>query len=277
MCIRDRANRALRAGETVDCMAPDGTFHACPDAAQSRHYLLLGAGSGITPLLSIARSVLETEPQSRVTLVYGNRKLSSVMFREALEDLKNRYLERLALHYVFSREPQEVPLYEGRLDREKLRAFLATLVPASSIDEAFLCGPDEMLDALEATLRDAGVPAAHVHVERFGTGAVAATRPAAAVSSTDARVTVVADGMTREFELSGAGGSILDAAREAGLDLPFSCKSGVCSTCRARLKEGTVEMTRNFSLMQSDLDAGFILTCQAHPTSARVVVDFDDR
>ena len=271
------ANRTLRVGDTVECMAPDGTFHAVPNAAQGRHYLLVGAGSGITPLLSIARTVLAGEPRSRVTLLYGNRKLASVMFREALEDLKNRYLDRLALHYVFSREPQETALYEGRLDAERLHLFLDTLVPATSVDEAFLCGPDEMLEALEATLREAGMPAEHVHVERFGTASVAVPRADGVANGTDARVTVVADGMTREFDLPGAGASILDAARAAGLDLPFSCKSGVCSTCRARLKEGTVEMTRNFALMKSDLEAGFILTCQAHPTSSRVVVDFDDR
>ena len=273
------ANRTLRAGDTVECMAPDGTFRAPVDPSHAKHYLLVAAGSGITPLLSIARTVLAGEPRSQVTLLYGNRKLSSVMFREALEDLKNRYLDRLALHYVFSREAQELPIYEGRLDAARLRLFLQTLVPAASIDEAFLCGPDAMLDELEGALRDAGVPAAHVHVERFGTAvaAPAAARTSDAANATDARVTVMADGMTREFQLPGTGVSILDAAREAGLDLPFSCKSGVCSTCRARLKEGTVEMTRNFALMQSDLDAGFILTCQAHPTSARVVVDFDDR
>ena len=271
------ANRTLRVGDTVECMTPDGTFHAAPNPAQARHYLLVGAGSGITPLLSIARTVLASEPQSRVTLLYGNRKLSSVMFREALEDLKNRYLGRLALHYVFSREPQEIALYEGRLDGARLRLFLDTLVPPASIDDVFLCGPDAMLDALEATLHEAGVAGDRIHVERFGTAIAATSRTSTAASSTDARVTVVADGMTREFELCGSGASILDAARDAGLDLPFSCKSGVCSTCRARLKEGTVEMTRNFALMQSDLDAGFILTCQAHPTSARVVVDFDDR
>ena len=272
------ANRDLRPGDTVDCMAPDGTFRVQIDPAHTKHYLLIGAGSGITPLLSIARTVLAGEPGSRVTLLYGNRTLASTMFREALEDLKNRYLGRLALHYVFSREPQEIPLYEGRLDAARLQAFLDSLVPAGGIDDAFLCGPDEMLDAAETTLQQAGVAAEHIHVERFGTASLATPpRAVAAASSTDALVTVVADGMTRQFELGGAGASILDAARAAGLDLPYSCKSGVCSTCRARLKEGSVAMTRNFALMQSDLDAGFILTCQAHPTSPRVVVDFDDR
>lgn len=271
------ANQTLRAGDVLECMTPEGSFSPTLDAKAARHYLLIAAGSGITPLLSIARSVLTREPHSRVTLLYGNRQLSSVMFREALEDLKNRYLRRFVLHHVFSREPQDVALANGRLDADKLHEMMQTLLPPATLDEVFLCGPNAMLDSLEATLLAAGVPAAQIHVERFGADAVAPAVNVAAVTSDAASVTVIADGVTRVLRLAADGPTVLDAARAAGLDLPFSCKSGVCSTCRARLQKGTVSMTRNFALMASDLEAGFILTCQAHPTSADVTISFDDR
>ena len=271
------ATESLRAGDVLECMTPDGSFFPLLDAAHAKHYLLIAAGSGITPLLSIARSVLSVEPHSQVTLLYGNRRLSSVMFREDLEDLKNTYLQRFSLHHVFSREPQEIALANGRLDADKLRDFLSVLIPPQTLDDVFLCGPNAMLDALVPVLREAGIAEDAIHVERFGVDVVPATERAPAAQGPEARVTVIADGVTRELRLATDGVSILDAARDAGLDLPFSCKSGVCSTCRARLKEGTVHMTRNFALMQSDLDAGFVLTCQAHPTSEKVTISFDDR
>ena len=270
-------NQRLRAGDVLECMTPEGSFSPTLDPTAARHYLLIAAGSGITPLLSIARSVLAREPHSQVTVLYGNRRLASVMFREALEDLKNRYLQRFVLHHVFSREPQDVALANGRLDAEKLREIMQTLLPPATLDEVFLCGPNAMLDSLEATLLAAGVPAARIHIERFGADMVAPTTSAAEVNGDAASVTVIADGVTRVLRLAADGPSVLDAARAAGLDLPFSCKSGVCSTCRARLQKGTVSMTRNFALMASDLAAGFILTCQAHPTSADVTISFDDR
>lgn len=271
------ANQTLRVGDALECMTPEGSFGPVLDPAAARHYLLIAAGSGITPLLSIARSVLAREPHSRVTLLYGNRRLASVMFREALEDLKNRYLQRFVLQHVFSREPQDVALANGHLDAAKLGELMQTLLPPSTLDEVFLCGPNAMLDSLEATLLEAGVPAGRIHIERFGADAVAPVALAAEAGGDAASVTVIADGVTRVLRLAADGPSVLDAARAAGLDLPYSCKSGVCSTCRARLQQGTVRMTRNFALMASDLEAGFILTCQAHPTSAEVVISFDDR
>ncbi len=272
------ANRELRAGDTLECMAPDGAFCMAPDPARARHVVLIAAGSGITPLLSIAKSVLAREPQSRVSLLYGNRKLASVMFREDLEDLKDAHLGRFALYHVFSREPQEVELFDGRLDSVRLQRFLDTLLPADSIDEVFLCGPSAMLDTLVPVLVARGVAEDRIYIEHFGTGDLPAPiRESAAVDGPEARVTVIADGVTRELRLARHGASILDAARAAGLDLPFSCKSGVCSTCRARLTAGQVSMDRNFALMKSDIEAGFILTCQSHPTSDSVCVNFDDR
>jgi ring-1,2-phenylacetyl-CoA epoxidase subunit PaaE len=272
------ANRELRDGDELECMAPDGAFHVTLQPQAARHLLLVAAGSGITPLLSIAKSVLAREPASRVTLLYGNRRVASVMFREELEDLKNRHLGRFALYHVFSREPQDIELFAGRLDAARVARFLDTLVPVGDVDEVFLCGPSAMLDELSALFSARGVAEEHLHVERFGTGELPApARDAPPADGPEARVTVIADGLTRELRLARNGASILDAARAAGLDLPFSCKSGVCSTCRARLTGGSVTMDRNFALMKSDLDAGFILTCQAHPTSEAVVVNFDDR
>lgn len=275
------ANGALRAGEVIECMPPDGLFSPVLARAHAKHYVLIAAGSGITPLLSIARSVLSGEPHSQVTLLYGNRRPSTVMFREDLEDLKNTYLQRLSVHHVFSREAQEVALANGRLDRTKLQIFLDQLIAPESIDEVFLCGPNAMLDELAATLRAAGVAAEKIHLERFGSDDVAELPPVAAsdleVDSAQTTVTVIADGTTRSLRLAPGGATILDAARAAGIDLPFSCKSGVCSTCRAKLLEGTVHMRRNFALMPADLAAGFILTCQAQPTSERVTVSFDER
>ncbi len=274
------ANRELRAGDDIECMAPDGAFRVALQPQAARHLLLVAAGSGITPLLAIAKSVLAREPASSVTLLYGNRRVASVMFREELEDLKNRHLGRFALYHVFSREPQDIELFAGRLDASRVARFLDTLVRLADVDDVFLCGPSAMLDELVALFTARGVAEAHLHVERFGTGGLPApARDAPIADGPDARVrvTVVADGLTRELRLARNGISILDAARAAGLDLPFSCKSGVCSTCRARLTGGSVTMDRNFALMKSDLDAGFILTCQAHPTSDAVVVNFDDR
>ncbi len=273
------ANHELCAGDVVECLAPDGSFTPAIDPQAARHYLLIAAGSGITPILSIAKSMLARAPHSRVSLLYGNRRIATMMFREALEDLKNRHLDRFAAYYVFSREPQDIDLFNGRLDAARIGAFLSSLVPPATIDEAWLCGPAGMLAEARQALTAAGVAADRIHVEHFGTAdlPVPTETFAAAEEAADlARVTVIADGLRRELRLGAHGPSILDAARAAGLDLPFSCKSGVCSTCRARLREGTVRMMRNFALMQRDLDAGFILSCQAHPTSEQVVVSFDD-
>lgn len=270
-------NRELAAGMILECMPPDGHFGAALATPAARRLLLIAVGSGITPMLSLAKEALAAHPDTRVTLLYGNRRLSTTMFREDLEDLKNRYLDCFAVHYVFSREVQEFPLYHGRLDGAKVRDFIAHLIPAAHVDEVFLCGPAAMLDDVAAALRTAGVAADHIHIERFGAaGTPAATREELAAPD-GARVTVIVDGLRRDIEFAHSTDSILDAARAAGLDLPFSCKSGVCATCRARVLEGEVKMTRNFALMQTDLDAGIVLSCQAHPVTPRVVISFDER
>ncbi len=272
---------ALRAGDTLDVMEPQGRFGAALVQGEPRHVLLIAGGSGITPILSILRTLLEQKPHTRCTLLYGNRTAASTMFKEELEDLKNRHITRLALHPVFSREQVDSPLASGRLDGERIGLFLRTLIDPQGIDQAFICGPHAMNDEAEAALLAAGVPAERIHVERFGLppeqvqGKVQhAAQPGDADLS---RISVVRDGLTRDFFFRKGDPSILDAAAREGLDVPYSCKSGVCATCRAKLLDGQVRMDRNFALDKADLDAGFILTCQAHPLSETVVVSFDQR
>lgn len=268
----------LRAGDALDVMTPEGRFHTPLDAAHAKHYVAFAAGSGITPILSLAKSILAREPRSRFTLVYGNRRQSSVMFHETLEDLKDKYLTRFVLYNVFSREPQDVALFNGRIDGARVRAFLDTLIAAETIDEAFVCGPSTMIDEVEAALVAAGVPAAHVHVERFGTpGASAAVTLPAEADAAEAHIGLIVDGVRREVEFHREHGSILEAGLAAGLDLPFSCKAGMCCTCRARKLEGEVKMRNNYALEEADLAAGYVLACQSYPLSARVVLSFDER
>jgi ring-1,2-phenylacetyl-CoA epoxidase subunit PaaE len=270
-------NESLKPGDAIDVMTPEGRFHVQLDSRQARHFVAFAAGSGITPILSLAKTTLAREPKSRFTLVYGNRRQSTMMFHEALEDLKDRYLTRLSLFNVFSREEQDVDLFNGRIDADKVRAFLAVLVPPETIDEAFVCGPSTMIDEVESALLAAGVPAGHVHVERFGTPAESVAAPEPQADAAEARVTLVIDGMRRELDFHREHGSILEAGKAAGLDLPFSCKGGMCCTCRAKLLEGEVKMLKNFALEPADLEAGFVLTCQSYPLTERVVLSYDDR
>jgi len=275
-------NDSLKPGDTLQVMTPEGRFFVPLDASASRHYLAIAGGSGITPILSIMKAVLGAEPKSRFTLIYGNRKQRSTMFTEEIEDLKNRYLSRLTLHMVFSQEATDLPLYHGRLGRDKIGEFLAALVDAGDIDHAFVCGPHGVNDEAEAALLAAGLAPERIHIERFGIpdeagpgrGAVQAPREGDAA---DARVTIVRDGVSREIDFHAEQGNILDAAAAAGLEVPFSCKSGVCCTCRAKLLEGQVRMERNFALEKHEVAAGFVLTCQSHPLTERVVLSFDER
>jgi ring-1,2-phenylacetyl-CoA epoxidase subunit PaaE len=275
-------NQRLKPGDMVQVMPPQGRFFVPLDPAARRHYLGVAGGSGITPILSIMKTVLGREPLARFTLLYANRAAKSTMFKEEIEDLKNRHMARLALHHVFSGEDTELPLHSGVMNRDKLGEFMARLVDARTIDHAFVCGPYQMNDEAEAALLAAGVPEERIHIERFGV-AVPQGQPAGAVEHESkpgdaerARITIVRDGLKREFDYADHP-SILDAASAAGLEVPFSCTSGVCGTCRAKLVEGQVRMTRNFALEKGEVAAGFVLTCQAHPLTERVVLSFDDR
>ena len=276
-------NEGLQRGDTVQVMPPEGRFFVPLDPASSRHYLGIAGGSGITPILSIMKTVLAVEPRSRFTLIYGNRKQRSTMFMEELADLKDRYLSRLTLQLVFSQEHTDLPLNAGRLTREKIGEFLgAGLVDASRIDHAFVCGPHGVNDEAEVALLAAGLAPEKIHIERFGIpdeagpGRAALQAPKAG-DAPDARVVIIRDGLSREIDFHASQGNVLDAAAAAGLEVPFSCKSGVCCTCRAKLLEGEVRMARNFALEKHEVTAGFVLTCQAHPLTKRIVLSFDER
>ncbi len=274
------ANRGLEAGATLEAMPPEGRFFTPLDPAHRKHYVAFAAGSGITPVLSLMKTVLAREPHSRFTLVYGNRTLDAVIFGEALEDLKDNYLSRLALYHVFSRDPQSIDLFNGRVDATKVRQLLGALIPAASIDEAFVCGPDSMPDDVSGALVACGVPKAHIHLERFGVPAPRAGRAPvlpAAVSEGEHEVTVIIDGKRLRLGLAQAGPSVLDAALKAGADLPYACKAGVCCTCRAMLVEGEVAMDANYTLTDEEVRQGFRLTCQSHPVTPKVVLDYDRR
>ena len=271
------ATRNLRVGETLDVLPPQGRFCVPLDPQARRHWLFVAAGSGITPMLSLLKTTLAAEPHSRCTLIYGNRRIATTMFRDQLADLKNRHLARLAVHYVFSREDQDAPLFNGRLDTPRLLRFLETLVPADGIDEAFVCGPAGMIDSAVAALAQAGVSEQRVHVERFGDSASAGEHHVEARDADHAQVTLVIDGLGRQIEFRLSDPSILDAARRTGLDVPYACKAGVCSTCKGKLLEGEVRMDRNFALTPAEVAQGFVLCCQSHPTTPRVVITLDQR
>jgi ring-1,2-phenylacetyl-CoA epoxidase subunit PaaE len=275
-------NSSLQPGDTLQVMAPEGRFFVPIEPEAHHHHVGIAGGSGITPILSIMKTVLAREPFSRFTLIYGNRSLKSTMFKEEIEDLKNRYMTRLALQHVFSDEHTDVPINMGVMNREKIAEFLQGLVPAGQIDHVYICGPFQMNDEAEAALLAAGVPEERIHIERFGVAQPAG--PVGAVvhealpgDAEEARITIVRDGLSREIPFTKGQPSILDAASSAGLEVPFSCTSGVCGTCRAKLLEGEVRMERNFALDKNEVASGFILTCQAHPLTERVVLSFDER
>lgn len=274
------ANNGIAVGDEIEAMPPDGRFTVEPDANNARHFVAFAAGSGVTPIMSIVKSVLEREPNSRVTLIYGNRTVGDIIFREDLEDLKNRHHERFALVHVLSRESQDVELFNGRIDAEKCGELLDRLIDPEIVDAFLICGPGTMIEDVSGALRQRGVDRSRIRFELF----TPADAPAemrkeggaarAAVEGT-AHVTVIIDGVRTEFDMPYDGEAIVDAAIEAGADAPFSCKGGVCSTCRAKLLEGQVEMDENFALLDEEVEEGFILTCQSHPRTPTIVVDYD--
>jgi ring-1,2-phenylacetyl-CoA epoxidase subunit PaaE len=272
------ANDALRAGSTLDVMPPMGHFNVGADAQASRHYLGVAAGSGITPLLSIVSTALVAEPRSRFTLVYGNRASSTVMFRDELAALKDRYLDRFNLVHVLSREPQDIELLHGRIDRAKADALFERWVPVEDIDYAFICGPEGMMDAVRESLAAHGLPADRIRIERFAASIPKHThvpRPLPQAARTQCEVSVVIDGSQRTFLLEKGQENIIDAGLRNGIELPYSCKGGVCSTCRCRLVEGEVDMDVNFALEDYEVARGFILACQSYPVTDKLTVDFD--
>ena len=267
----------LKCGDELDVMTPTGRFVLAHAPDQARLYVGFAAGSGITPILSIIKGVLARERQSRFFLFYGNRNADGMLFREELEELKDRFMQRLSLFHVISGEEQDIPILHGRLDGDKVRVLLRSLVPAAEIDHVFICGPTGMSVEVEATCHAIGIPSDKIHVERFVSEFGGKPRPKKSVepgAPPKAIASLVIDGKRREVPVAD-GEAILDAALRAGVDLPFACKGGMCSTCRAKLVEGEAQMEVNYSLEPWELKAGFILTCQARPCSDRVVVDYD--
>ncbi|HEX6249030.1 MAG TPA: 2Fe-2S iron-sulfur cluster-binding protein, partial [Nocardioidaceae bacterium] len=267
----------LQAGDALDVMTPTGRFFTELDPEHRKSYVCVAAGSGITPILSIVATTLEVEPQSRVTLVYANRTHSSVMFLEEVEDLKDRYPDRFQLIHVLSREPQEVELFSGRLDVPRMQRLLDSVIPPAHVDEWFLCGPYDMVSTLRKQLVAEGVSKRSIHAEVFHVETRPAPRrtPVETASQTGAEVTISLDGRRSTFPLAPDGPSVLEAALAVRADAPFACKGGVCGTCRAKVVEGTVEMDTNWALERDEVERGYVLTCQSHPTSDKVVLDYD--
>jgi ring-1,2-phenylacetyl-CoA epoxidase subunit PaaE len=302
------AAKQLQTGDTLDVMPPEGRFIPAAfrrvgtpaPSSKSRtepteptspaiHRVGFAAGSGITPILSIIATTLSEEHDSRFTLVYSNQRVGSILFHEALQDLKDRYPSRLTLVHLLSRQPQEVALLHGRLDPAKVQALLATVLPAQTIDEAFICGPEGMIDVCEQALRAAGLQPEQIHTERFfavapGLRSAIKSEAAPAIEEkpkgTNAlkthRLQVVQDGKTHSFDCSPQD-RVLDVALQGGLDLPWSCKGGVCCTCRARVLKGRVHMEKNYTLQADEVAQGFVLTCQTTLLTPEVLVSYDER
>ncbi len=272
------ANRELSTGMTIDVMPPMGRFTHVIDPARAGRYVAFAGGSGITPVMSLIKTVLAAEPKSQFTLFYGNRNTASVIFLEQLAALKDRFLGRFQLYHFLEDEAEEIELFNGILDRAKCDALLSTLADPALIDEAFICGPGPMMDAAEAALIAAGVSADRIKIERFTTGALSGERLVRAeqLSQKAAGIPMVVtlDGRRARVAYDAEKGSILESVRAAGLRAPYACKQGVCATCKARVISGTVEMKANYALSEDDLAKGYVLTCQSVPTSD-VVLDYD--
>jgi ring-1,2-phenylacetyl-CoA epoxidase subunit PaaE len=274
-------NRELKSGHEMQVMTPMGHFTSELHSDQSKNYLLIAAGSGITPIMSIAKSVLQTEPKSEVTLLFGNRLFHSIIFRDQLEDLKDKYLGRFRVFHILSGEPNEVELFSGRIDKTKLESFSKTFIQIDSTDEVFVCGPEPLIRSVVDFMKEKNLPDQSIHFELFATpGDGKPAEPASTVvqetpKETQCAVTVVYDGQETNFYMPMSGTSILDAAQKSGMDIPFSCKGGMCCTCRAHVSEGHANMKVNYALEPGEVEMGYILTCQAVPTSEKITVDFD--
>ncbi len=272
------ATTRLKAGDVLDVMPPVGEFTIVPDPARAARYGAVAAGSGITPILSLISTTLEAEPNSEWVLIFGNREARSIMFLEELEGLKDRYPDRFQLVHVLSREATTLPLFSGRLDAAKLDELFDTVVDPATVDAWYLCGPYGMVQDARRVLAARGVPEEAVHDELFFAGPPDTLPPPPAPAEGEGGVTLLLtlDGRQTEVRMNPEA-SILDAALTVRPELPYSCKGGMCASCKARVVEGEVEMDKNYALVADDLEKGFVLTCQAHPRSDRVVVDYDQR
>jgi ring-1,2-phenylacetyl-CoA epoxidase subunit PaaE len=267
----------LKEGDFLDVMNPMGNFKLETDSNHSKSYVLFAAGSGVTPIFSIAKSVLRDEPKSHVTMFYGNQGFSEVIFREELENLKNEYLDRFCLVHLFSRENIGNVIQKGRIDEQKSIALHQAFLQNEQIDDVFICGPEQMILDVKAAMTSKGIPANNIHFELFHSGLAKTAKSNIDLGEKLAtNVTVVMDDDSVSFPLDSNGMTILDAAYKAGSDVPYACKGGVCCTCKAKVLKGTVRMDLNYALTPEEVEAGYILTCQAHHTSEEVLVSFDD-
>jgi ring-1,2-phenylacetyl-CoA epoxidase subunit PaaE len=277
------ANQQLRKGDRVEVMAPSGKFFTGLNPQQAKNYLAFASGSGITPIISIIKTTLITEPESSFTLVYGNRDRHSIIFREVLEAFKNQYIDRFAIHFILSREKTDASIYQGRIDADKCKILFSKLIDPTQMDDIFLCGPEQMIFTVKKTLEEIGTGNEKIHFELFTIPGQELKKQqlnsasSATTSEETGHVTIKVDGVSFEMDLAFDGITVLDAALQAGADLPYACKGGVCASCRARLTEGKVEMDTNYALETDELEAGFILTCQSHPRSPVVKIDFDSK
>lgn len=277
------ANEKVQVGDILEVMPPMGKFTPRKLEKANKNYLAFVAGSGITPVMSIMKTALENEPDSIFTLVYGNRSKSSIIFREAIEALKNKYMHRVRIYYLLSREYIEVPLFTGRLSAAKCKEFCDSLIDISLVDETFICGPEEMILSVKQQLQDLGMPQEKIHIELFTSPDQPKAEHQKWVASQEtekgamSKVSITLDGTTFTMDVPFVGESILDAALRNGADLPYACKGGVCCTCRARVMEGEVEMEVNYALEHDEVEKGFVLTCQSHPRTEKVIIDFDER
>ncbi len=275
------ANNDLKAGDKLSVMSPDGRFVVKTDKSNKKHYCLFAAGSGITPMMSILKAVLAEEPESEVTLFYGNRKVSSIIFRDELEDLKNVYMDRLTVFHVLSRENLGIDLYSGRIDGDKCKDFSEKLFDFSKADEFFMCGPFAMIQNVSAYLEGLNIEKSRIHFELFVApdqlpqGGDNNDEESTPLEEGIATIHVIVDGDEYDFEMPKGGTNILDAATDRGLDVPFSCKGGVCCTCKALVLEGEVNMAVNYALEDEEVKQGYVLTCQAKPITDEVKVNFD--
>ena len=273
------ATETLKAGDRLEVMPPHGSFTHAFDASARNHYVGIAGGSGITPVIALLKSALVEEPESRFTLIYGNRDSNSVIFLEELARLKNRYMGRLDIHHFLAEESEDIELFNGILDRAKCDDILTHLVDVKEVAAFFICGPGPMMDAAEEALAAKGIPADRIHIERFTAGRPSAALEAQmqALQQEAAGLTMVLtlDGRKRRVPFSADAGNILDSARAAGLPAPFACKAGVCATCRARVVAGTVEMAARYGLTDEEIDAGYVLTCQSVPKGEGVELDYD--
>jgi ring-1,2-phenylacetyl-CoA epoxidase subunit PaaE len=274
------ANDVLKKGDYLEVMPPTGKFNTLLDAGNSKKYLAFAAGSGITPIISIIKTTLAKEPNSSFTLIYGNKNRSSIIFKEQLEALKNKYMQRFNLVHVLSRERLDTAIHYGRIDTEKCEAIHQQLWNMKHADEVFVCGPETMIHAVREFMERLGIAKKHIHFELFASPGQQQKKQqlqTVADNAPQSSITIRLDGLSFDFDLPYEGESILDGALRNGADLPYACKGGVCCTCRAKVVEGTVKMDVNYALEEEEIKAGFILCCQAHPTTEKVVVDYDQK